>query len=257
MTWRAESGQLDVWVNRDEKRNRLPGQPPRILRTQWGTLHLAPGDTDRGGTWVAVNEHGLVACLLNYYQAEYATPVRGTTRGELPLRVMDATRLAEVEFLLTDELATRYKAFLLVVLDADGRGREFRWDGLKFQRHDIGTDALPVTTSSYETTAVTAHRRGLWQAMLGECGGKPGVDEHERFHLRDEPGRTAFGVCMRRPDAQSVSFTRVSVGPETIRVRYQPLMDAMPGPSSTVELPRAKPATTRARRVSVQTAEAS
>lgn len=258
VTWQERGDTLRVYVNRDEKRVRLPAQPALIQRTQRGTSYLAPVDADRGGTWAAVNEYGICACLLNYYQAEYGTPVLGTTRGELPVVVMDARTPAEADALLTPELAAKYKAFLLLVLAPGGVAREYSWDGLKFQGRDMRLEDIPVTTSSYETTAVTKHRKGLFDQLWAERRGVLADEDYVAYHLKDEPGRTAFGVCMRRPDTQTVSFTRLTVTPGEVRAEYRPVKEGRAGLPQSVVLGRANPGPgARMYRVCVETAEAS
>ena len=68
-TWMATEGRFRLYFNRDELRSRGPARPPERLERE-GTAILAPIDGDRGGSWIAANEHGLVACLLNGYVEE-------------------------------------------------------------------------------------------------------------------------------------------------------------------------------------------
>src|SRR5947207_14524123 len=73
---------LLVGANRDEQYDRpavaisvlRPG-PPRVLGGR---------DLQAGGTWLAVNEHGLVAALTNGATPEAKDPTK-RSRGELPL----------------------------------------------------------------------------------------------------------------------------------------------------------------------------
>jgi hypothetical protein len=50
--------------NRDEKRTRAPGLPPRAARIGHRTAIL-PTDPASGGTWLAVNDAGLALAVLN------------------------------------------------------------------------------------------------------------------------------------------------------------------------------------------------
>ncbi len=74
---------LIVAANRDEQYAR-PADPVMVLRERPRTL----GGRDRlaGGTWLALNEHGVVAGLTN--QPMQRSPTRGT-RGAIPLQLTD------------------------------------------------------------------------------------------------------------------------------------------------------------------------
>lgn len=65
VTVHRSANRLLVTMNRDEARDRAPEVPPAIHHNDvnW----LAPSDSARGGTWIGVNDRGVVACLLNGY----------------------------------------------------------------------------------------------------------------------------------------------------------------------------------------------
>ena len=86
-----------LWFNRDELHTRAPELAPRELRTADGIAWLAPTDPDSGGTWLAVNQFGVTAALLNDYDTGW-TPPSGRareSRGRLVPATMSATRAAE------------------------------------------------------------------------------------------------------------------------------------------------------------------
>ena len=74
---------LIVAANRDEQYAR-PADPVTVLRERPRTL----GGRDRlaGGTWLALNEHGVVAGLTN--QPMQRSP-SGRSRGAIPLRLTE------------------------------------------------------------------------------------------------------------------------------------------------------------------------
>jgi len=80
---------LIVAANRDEQYAR-PADPVMVLRNRPRTL----GGRDRlaGGTWLALNEHGVVAGLTN--QPMERSPTR-RSRGAVPLELTDGTSAAE------------------------------------------------------------------------------------------------------------------------------------------------------------------
>src|ERR1051325_7153375 len=64
VSWTREPHGYHLLCNRDEKRNRRVAAAP-YTQQRLGVRYIAPSDTDFGGTWIAVNEYGVAACLLN------------------------------------------------------------------------------------------------------------------------------------------------------------------------------------------------
>jgi uncharacterized protein with NRDE domain len=73
---------LIVAANRDERLDR-PAVPMTVLRER-GPRILGGRDELAGGTWLAVNEHGVLAGLTNQPSADGRDPTK-RSRGELPL----------------------------------------------------------------------------------------------------------------------------------------------------------------------------
>jgi uncharacterized protein with NRDE domain len=73
---------LIVAANRDERLDR-PAVPMTVLREREPRI-LGGLDELAGGTWLAVNEHGVIAGLTNQPSAEGRDPTK-RSRGELPL----------------------------------------------------------------------------------------------------------------------------------------------------------------------------
>ena len=73
---------LIVAANRDERLDR-PALPMTVLR-EHGPRILGGRDELAGGTWLAVNEHGVIAGLTNQPSADGRDPAK-RSRGELPL----------------------------------------------------------------------------------------------------------------------------------------------------------------------------
>jgi hypothetical protein len=68
VSWMREGSILRVFMNRDERRTRAAEAPPaETLRD--GVRRIAPADGEAGGTWIAVNEYGLVVLVVNGYLA--------------------------------------------------------------------------------------------------------------------------------------------------------------------------------------------
>jgi len=74
---------LAVGANRDEQLDR-PAVPMEVLQPT-GPRMIGGRDLLAGGTWLAVNEHGVVAGITNRPLVEQARDASKRSRGELPL----------------------------------------------------------------------------------------------------------------------------------------------------------------------------
>src|SRR5271166_3791385 len=83
---------LIVAANRDERLDR-PAVPMTVLRERDPRI-LGGRDDLAGGTWLAVNEHGVVAGLTNRPVSGGRDPAK-RSRGELPLAFTRAAGAAE------------------------------------------------------------------------------------------------------------------------------------------------------------------
>src|SRR5918997_5633669 len=80
---------LAVGANRDEQLER-PAVPLEVLQAV-GPRVLGGRDLLAGGTWLAVNEHGVVAGITNRPLVEQGRDASKRSRGELPLALASAS----------------------------------------------------------------------------------------------------------------------------------------------------------------------
>ena len=92
---------LIVAANRDERLDR-PAVPMTVLREREPRI-LGGRDELAGGTWLAVNEHGVVAGLTNQPSADGRDPTK-RSRGELPLAFAAYPSAAEAVAAVRGEL---------------------------------------------------------------------------------------------------------------------------------------------------------
>ncbi len=106
---------LVVGANRDERLDR-PARAMTVLRDQ-DPRTLGGHDEQAGGTWLAVNEHGVVAGLTNRPAPDGADPSR-RSRGELPLALSaHRTAASAVEDLVARVSPADYNPAWLLVGD--------------------------------------------------------------------------------------------------------------------------------------------
>lgn len=104
-----------VAANRDEARDRPSAPFQRLAEAPsvWGGRDLRAG-----GTWLGVNEHGVVAGILNRRPARDGNG-EFRSRGLLCLEALRAERAAEAAARAMAEDPRRYRPFSLLVADAE------------------------------------------------------------------------------------------------------------------------------------------
>jgi Transport and Golgi organisation 2 len=213
VTLRCGAGSLVLTMNRDERYERGPEEPPRRIpgepdRPSW----LAPFDSDSGGTWIGVNERGVVSCVLNGYEpADEA--LRGAaavpSRGSIIPRVLeeqDGVGPARLPGALD---FSAYPSFTLLVASKNG-GELVRWRrGAGLTREPLPLGWTFLTSSSWNEPEVAAWRRqafASWRAA-GEA------EEHglPTLHVRAPAGDEARAPFMTRDASATRSITQVRV----------------------------------------------
>ncbi len=232
LTWRTDKHGTRIFFNRDEQRTRLPALPPSV-HFRGGVQWLAPLDANAGGSWLTGNDRGMAVAILNYYDVE-RTPAAGAktshrSRGQLVMDLADVRNHAEILARLSNEHLEFYRPFILVGIHISGRVGECRWDGASLQANVLDDGDQPVTTSSFKTAEVLAARREKYRRYVG---GIVVEDEQlEAFHKSRDQRGGPFSVTMTRPDAMTVSYSRVDLGHQEVGFLYQPRLNEGDDPS--------------------------
>lgn len=210
----------NLLFNRDEQRCRENATAP-ALRNSNGVPYLSPQDGRAGGSWLLANRFGLCVGLLNHYAAKskISPPEKPVSRGALTLSMADCRDVAEFHTRIGKlEPGGRYPPFLIFAVDAVSPLSLWRWDGVSLtETNPPGSRFL--TTSSVQTEAVLAERERRRQ----ELGADPDLAALRRLHLQHDPELPAHSIRMRRPDAQTVSYSEITVSPEGgVRFLYRP-----------------------------------
>lgn len=112
---RPEEGwPLLLAANRDEMR----GRPAKAPARHWPDRPevVAGIDLTGGGSWLGMNDHGVVAAVMN--REGTLGPARGKrSRGELVLEALDHAEAKEAAGALADLYPDAYRAFNLVIAD--------------------------------------------------------------------------------------------------------------------------------------------
>jgi hypothetical protein len=165
---------------------------------------------------LGVNELGVTICLLNGRGA--APSANSASRGEIVRKLMGASSPADAMDRLLKTDCGSYAPFVLLAVAGDVEPLIARWDGESLRIDPADDAVLPVSSSSLDPVGAASAREGLYQSMIGT---ETDAERLEVFHRSHLPVANALSVCMHRDDAETVSFSRVSVTPDRVEMRYE------------------------------------
>jgi uncharacterized protein with NRDE domain len=213
LAWQAfADAPLVVAANRDELLDR-PAEPPRVDGED--PRVLAPRDAEAGGTWLGVNEAGVLVALTNRWVDREGERSRG-------LLVADALRERSAEdaarFVERSVDAAEYAGFNLVVADADA-AHYFEYDGRLAHRPfapgvhvvvNVGADGrFVVPEGRAEAGEQQAENARRLSAALQPAPGETGAEWRER--AADAVADHDYGVCVHRETFGTRSSSLVTV----------------------------------------------
>jgi hypothetical protein len=224
MSWHDRAGGYRIFFNRDERRERAPELPPAVDERN-GSRFIAPRDGEAGGSWIAVNEHGVSLCLLNGFPDGAVVPDAAgrdyTSRGALPVSLIELHATSSIAERLRALDLRCYRPFQLVAFAPAGSGLFADWSGTTLEIEENRPRTRPLVSSSFYTESVRDSRAAVYRELVE--GGEPGSPEaHRAFHASHTPERGPHSPCMHRPDARTVSFSGISVDGEEVRFYYAP-----------------------------------
>lgn len=232
LSWLESETQLEIFFNRDERDTRGPELPPRIEFSQ-GTRFIAPRDSDQGGTWVGVNEHGLVGGLLNGYRAGDLELIDARSRGSL---VVDAMAYADSESAvsaLRGSDLSRFRSFVLALLRPGRAPIVAEWDRVRLVVDEDASRRWPLISSSVAGPEVDVARRAVFHSLVA-----PTSEDLVLAHRSHLNGPSAYSVCMHRADGRTRSFTRIAVDSNGVRLTWSPDSPCTESKPTSLELPR-------------------
>lgn len=208
-----DAGELLLYFNRDEMRQRARGDTPEVF-VKDGVSYLSPTDPERGGTWIAANEQGCLVCLLNDYSVAFDSKAQWESRGMLVRALAAFTKIDQIRQYFNQKGKLNYPPFTLLF-----------WDGFQMNQWHWDTQSLecsenvsaPFTSSSWQTARVEAGRKGLYEKWVGEEN-----RSLASYHKHVIPDDAESSVCMARELTQTVSLTSVLISPDNVQMRYTP-----------------------------------
>ena len=205
-------------MNRDEKRTRPTGLPPKKKKVD-GRAIISPSEPG-GGSWIAVNDHGATLALINWYSITAQVRGKAVSRGEV-INSMSAANSPDVAHAALASLPlNRMNPFRLIgVFPVTGEIVEWRWNLRQLVRKNLPWKSQQWISSGFdEPTAQRVRSQTFHQASRQNSAGS--LDWLRRLHRSHSPKAGPFSTCMHRADAATVSYTEVAVSSRLATMRY-------------------------------------
>jgi hypothetical protein len=211
-----------VACNRDERRSRPQALPPRVHQIA-GRLAAFPIDPVGRGTWIGVNDAGLIVALLNRNgRATGAVPHPKRSRGLIARRLLRCSSADEaLQGVATLDMSV-YSPFSVLLVKGT-RVSVATSDGTALLTTVSTLDRpMLLTSSSLGDEVVETPRRQLFDRLV--VGGRSGwLNGQAAFHRHRWKRRPDISVRMSRADALTVSHTTADVTRSGTGLLYQPL----------------------------------
>ena len=186
-------------ANRDEFLAR-PATPPIALHET--PLVVGGRDATAGGSWFAVNEHGIVVAITNRRDAGAHDPSR-RSRGRLVAEIGESRTFAEALALLDRIDPREYNPFVLFVGSADDAVALHEGDdGVKRVRIADGAHAITNWDIDALEPVKAARALDIARRANPQLEGDDAASIAERLHvlLADHgPDDAGEGLCVHRP----------------------------------------------------------
>ncbi len=186
--------------NRDEDPSRK-AELPKKLTLGNGTVITAPRDKQGGGTWIAQDENGRSACLLNgaFFKHIRQSPYR-MSRGQL---VIKAFEFSDFDDFLSDICLDAIEPFTLLLI-APEKIQKLVWDGVEKYIEKLSAKEVHLWSSAtLYTSAQHAHKYSYFIEALKNKGS--GSDQILRIHGKE----TDTSFIIDHPLVKTVSITQL------------------------------------------------
>jgi hypothetical protein len=214
---------LRLAFNRDELRTRPAALPP-VPHAVGRRAALWPIDPVSGGTWIAVTSAGLALAVLNVNSRETnnVSGKPGRSRGTIIPALADATGLGDAIARARRLPLAQHAPFRLVLAEGCCVAG-LRWDGSRASLTAPRRVSAPLlfTSSGLGDHIVAQPRRRRFAALVSSAADP--VAGQDAFHREVWPGREHLAVCMRRPDAATVSRTLIELA-DPARLSYEEVL---------------------------------
>ncbi len=217
-----------ITSNRDEKAARQKAIAPAVY-ADYNAALLYPKDAAANGTWIAMNQLGNAAVLLNGAFVKHEPgPAYRKSRGLVLLGIIASTEptdwFAEINLF-------KIEPFTVVILQ-QGRLYECRWDGVRkyYQQLDEKQPHIWSSATLYPDDVIS--KRKQWFSKWLAAHPQPSQKDIFSFHQFAGDGDIYNDVLMNRDGHMlTVSITGIEVSSEKGAMHYLDMQDG----SSTIK----------------------
>ena len=195
---------LIVTMNRDEQRTRKEENNIKI------TNNLCfPVDAPSQGTWVGMNDSGLVCALLNRYQDKH-NPNAPTSRGKIIPEFLQCKNIEQAEEKIKNASFEMFNPFDFLIISA----KEFihaSWNGHALTVSKQSTDApFFISSSSIRTDQILAYRHNIFKNFIQQND----IQKSEilsKLHQHQELERIEDSILVERKATHTKSIVQMTV----------------------------------------------
>lgn len=195
---------LYIAANRDERRDR----PAESFALRSGKRrYLAPRDVRAGGTWIGVNDAGVVVAITNRYMS--APDPDRRSRGELVAMALEESSVDDALMRLEDQSPTDYNGFHLAIASRD-RAQILWCDSRQFHTRGVEPGLHVLTERSFG--AAESAREEWLASQLSRVAAPSDLDALLLY--RAEEGFEGTLVDVPELNYGTRSSTLIGLGPE-------------------------------------------
>ena len=194
-------------MNRDEKRTRVKGLPPRMQNLS-GRSVLYPSEP-KGGTWIAVNDKGISFALINWYSVPARAFGNVVSRGVIIPAICSGESTEMADARLAELPLERINPFRLIgVFPGSHEILEWRWDLKELTSSHKRWRAQQWISSGFDERAAQKTRSEAFRQALTQQSAAT-LNWLRRLHGSHSPQMGPLSICMHRDDAATVSYTEL------------------------------------------------
>lgn len=219
LNWRKLDNKIILAFNRDESVERVEALPPQRFSKN-GVEYVMPVDPQGQGSWIAMNNKGLVFFLLNDYQGRLKDNSDSLiSRGKLIQTLATCPSIEKVNETVTQWPLEQSQPFVLGILSLDSRhSKMFHYDGIT---EVLSPQPLPnqlYSSGDPNVEAIIKHRTEyVDQKNINSMQDLMALHQQHEPYIDDG---YIYSLCMHRPEAESQSMTLIEVTRSEMVMEY-------------------------------------
>jgi uncharacterized protein with NRDE domain len=217
VTFISSGDKIYITSNRDEKAWRTQALPPRFYFHNDVQL-IYPKDQDAGGSWIAMNENGNAAVLLNgAFSKHISSPPYRKSRGLIFLDI--AKSRMPLNYYLKIDL-DNIEPFTLIIFQEDVL-YECRWDASNKYYKELDRKKNYIWSSATLYDDEVIKKRERWFSKWLNNNRRPGQKDILKFHQFAGEGNKHTDLLMNRDGVvHTVSVTGIELSHQYGVMRY-------------------------------------